>query len=127
MPLILLAIAVGGACGAVLRALFDISMPGDPSLGLPWSTVTVNISGSFLLGILAGGLSTAWPAWLREGVHTGLLGGFTTYSALGLWGASTALPVWAAVGTIAIVATAGVAVAYGGLATASTLRRRRPA
>ena len=107
MPLTLLAIAVGGACGAVLRALFDVAVPGDPSSGLPWSTVSVNLIGSFILGLLAGGLSAAWPAWLREGVHTGLLGGFTTYSALTLWGASTVLPVWAAVATKAKRETPG--------------------
>lgn len=124
MPLTLLAIALGGACGAVLRALSDLALPSSAAAGLPWSTIAVNLIGSFVLGMLAGGLSEAWPAWLREGVQTGLLGGFTTYSALALWGASSAHPAWAAVLVIAVVAAAGVGVAYAGLSAASKLRRK---
>ncbi|MFZ2964381.1 MAG: CrcB family protein, partial [Rhodoglobus sp.] len=49
---------------------------------IPWSTLGINVLGSFLLGAL---VSVAWdrtPAWLRAGLGPGLLGSFTTFSAL---------------------------------------------
>ncbi|SJM64379.1 CrcB protein [Agrococcus casei LMG 22410] len=121
MPLTLLAVALGGAAGTLLRLLADLAMPEQ---GLPWSTVAVNLIGSLVLGVLAGRAASdrvRWPAWLREGVQTGLLGGFTTYSALALWGASAAdaAPTLLSVLLVMGVAVAGVAVAYAGLSIGS--------
>ncbi len=50
--------------------------------GHPWGTFGVNISGCFLFGVLVGLFETHWisPAW-RTLLLTGLLGGFTTFSA----------------------------------------------
>jgi len=93
MKLLLLA-ASGGAVGAGARYLvnqaFVRAAAGAGSIGgvplFPWSTMTVNIAGGFLMGALVvliserlGG-SQEWRTFLA----TGILGGFTTFSAFSL-------------------------------------------
>lgn len=74
----LLHVALGGALGAVLRHLAVLAA------GFPFGTLAVNVAGSFAIGLLwvalaARGLS-GWTPFLV----TGLLGGFTTFSAFSL-------------------------------------------
>ncbi len=78
---VLCAVAAGGAAGAVLRAAIETNLGSGGSLGVfPWSTLAINVVGSFLLGALATlAVSTAW--WVRPFLGTGALGGFTTFSA----------------------------------------------
>jgi CrcB protein len=67
-------VALGGALGASLRHLATILWPA------PWGVVAVNVFGSFLIGVLSVRLSpVAAPLLL-----TGVLGGFTTFSAFSL-------------------------------------------
>ncbi len=47
----------------------------------PWSTLIINIVGSFVLGLLVARLWPAARAWLRALLGAGLLGSFTTFSA----------------------------------------------
>lgn len=74
-----LAVAAGGACGAVLR--YAVTRAQPDGAGFPWTTFTINVAGSALLaGLLLLPLarrSTLWAAALGPGV----LGGFTTFSA----------------------------------------------
>lgn len=78
-----LAVAAGGALGSVLRYSVALAMRGLP--GLPWWTLLVNVLGSFAIGVVAElAISRGWPASLRIGLMTGLLGGFTTFSAFSL-------------------------------------------
>lgn len=75
---ILLVIFIGGTFGTMFRWL--IHFLTDDYL-FPFGTVVENISGSFLLGILAGWVAVkAIPVLLKEGVGTGFCGGFTTMS-----------------------------------------------
>jgi CrcB protein len=69
-------IALGGAAGSVLRYLMVAA------IGAPWGTAAVNLLGSFLIGALFVLLDarTGWQLLLM----TGLLGGFTTFSAFSL-------------------------------------------
>ena len=67
-------VGVGGAIGAVLRYMIGEWLPG----GFPWGTLTVNLLGSLLLGILVG-MSLSAEMGLLLG--TGLMGAFTTMSA----------------------------------------------
>jgi CrcB protein len=78
-----LAIGAGGALGALARYWVSARVAGLMGLGFPWGTLTVNISGSFLLGILVVATSGRTPGLelLRLGLLVGLLGGFTTFSA----------------------------------------------
>lgn len=79
----LLAVATGGAIGSVARYL--VSTVWLPSAGpheVPWGTLTVNIAGSFLYGLLFAVLTQYLPAGatLRVALLAGFLGGFTTFS-----------------------------------------------
>ena len=50
------------------------------SAGFPWATMTVNLTGSLILGFMAGFLSGRLDDVVRYSVFFGLLGGYTTYS-----------------------------------------------
>ena len=76
---------LGGAAGTALRAA--ASEVGPPLRGVPVTVLVVNVVGAFLLGLLLQRLHRAGPddgrrRDLRLLLGTGLLGGFTTYSAL---------------------------------------------
>ncbi len=74
------AIALGGAAGSVLRHAVGLWVQrGIP--GFPWGTFVINVSGSFLLGLLARGLSgDAVNPTARAALTIGLCGGYTTFS-----------------------------------------------
>jgi CrcB protein len=81
-PLVL--VTAGGAVGSLLR--FVVGRWVDARFtagGLPWGTFTVNVAGSFILGVLALWVLERLPAEYR-GVYlllgTGFCGGFTTFS-----------------------------------------------
>lgn len=76
---------VGGALGTGVRALVGAAVP--PVGGLPVAVLAVNVVGAFVLGLLLATLHRAGPDEgrrrdLRLLLGTGVLGGFTTYSAL---------------------------------------------
>lgn len=81
-----LAIAVGGAVGSVLRFWVSNWVTGMLGRGFPYGTLLVNVSGSLLMGFLYVALiekfnaSTEWRALLL----IGLLGGFTTFSSFSM-------------------------------------------
>ena len=86
-PLTLLAVAAGGALGAVGRLLVGSWATATLGTGFPWGTMIVNIAGGFLMGLAAVLLMERAPgAWgrLAPFVITGVLGGFTTFSAFSL-------------------------------------------
>ena len=74
--------ALGGALGALARWALTAAMPRAEG-EWPEATVIVNLVGCLLLGVLLGSLEVRRPddARLRAFVGTGLLGGFTTFSA----------------------------------------------
>jgi len=78
----LLAIALGGALGAVSRFLVSTQVFAWFGRGFPYGTLAVNVLGSLLMGFLAIWLlerSIADPLW-RAAVLVGFLGAFTTFS-----------------------------------------------
>ena len=79
MNLILLA-AAGGAIGAAARLLVNQAFVGAL---YPWATITVNVVGSFLMGIVVILVAERFGGSpeLRTFLATGILGGFTTFSA----------------------------------------------
>ncbi|MCL4768599.1 MAG: fluoride efflux transporter CrcB [Hyphomicrobiaceae bacterium] len=85
MKLLLLACA-GGALGAGARHLVNVELTRSWGVGFPWATLTVNIAGSLLIGGLAALLLERLPdtVELRAFLMTGILGGFTTFSAFSL-------------------------------------------
>lgn len=78
-----LAVAAGGLIGAELRYGLGLAFPDLPG-AVPWATLLINVGGSFVLAAL----TTLWIArpqtafWLRAGLGPGLLGSFTTFSAV---------------------------------------------
>lgn len=80
-PLLGVVVVAGGAAGTLVRALLERASTAD----FPWTTLAINVAGSFLLGSLLtflarGGPDTGSRHVLRLGLGTGVLGGFTTYS-----------------------------------------------
>lgn len=105
-PLLVGVVAVGGAVGTLARyGVIHVLHPASD--GLPVATLTENLLGAFLLGLLLEALLRGGPEngrrrVLRLGLGTGVLGGFTTYSSLAL-----------EVRTLAADGHAGLAAAYG--------------
>lgn len=83
MPLIL-QIALGGAIGACLRYGGARAVAWSLGGGFPWGTLAVNVTGSFLMGFAAVALALRAAPGLAPFVMTGVLGGFTTFSAFSL-------------------------------------------
>ena len=81
---LLLAIAFGGALGALGR--YFVSTQISSWLGVPWGTFTVNVVGSFILGALYEAGTLVWQpsAELKAFLTIGLLGAFTTFSTVSL-------------------------------------------
>ena len=77
----ILAVLLGGALGTGLRLALDAALP-HADAGFPWSTLLANVTGSLLLGLLVGRFALSTPLWARAGLRTGVLGSFTTFSAL---------------------------------------------
>ncbi len=75
---------LGGALGAGARYMAGRAMP-LPASGFPVATLSINIVGGFLMGLLAGSLArlNAGEGW-RLFIGVGVLGGFTTFSAFSL-------------------------------------------
>jgi fluoride exporter len=82
-PLTILAVAVGGALGTVARYLLEGLFPAGPG-HIPWTTLLINLSGSFAIGFLVPLIDTLWyqARLLRPFLLIGFLGGWTTYSTL---------------------------------------------
>ena len=77
-------VAFGGALGAVGRHLVGLVL--KTAAGFPWATMSVNILGSLLMGLVIGWLSRQNDGSdaLRLFVAVGILGGFTTFSAFSM-------------------------------------------
>jgi CrcB protein len=82
----LIAVFCGGLLGTLLRLMVDLALPHNTPGEISVSTVVVNIVGSFVLGLLVAHfwLKPATPEWVKLAVGPGLLGSFTTFSAIAL-------------------------------------------
>ncbi len=77
-------IALGGAIGAVCRYLVGVGAVRVMGHGFPYGTLAVNILGSFVMGVLVVALMQYSANRFAPLLMTGLLGGFTTFSAFSL-------------------------------------------
>lgn len=79
-------VAAGGAAGAAMRYLVMIAAAHLWGITFPWGTLTVNVLGSFILGVLVEAMALTWS--VSEGVRAflvvGVLGAFTTFSTFSL-------------------------------------------
>ncbi len=82
----ILAVALGGAIGAVGRHFVAHQVALLAGHGFPYGTLTINVVGSFVFGALVEVMALAWSpaAELRALLTVGLLGAFTTFSAFSM-------------------------------------------
>jgi CrcB protein len=82
LPLAVLAVATGGAFGSVVRYLIASWSVERFGAGFPWGTFAINVSGSFLIGLVFGlAARGGMSPYVRLLLTTGVLGGYTTFSA----------------------------------------------
>jgi CrcB protein len=83
---LILAIAAGGAIGAVGRHLMSAQVMKLVGSGFPWGTVSVNVLGSFIMGVLVEMMALRWNVGneMRAFLTVGILGAFTTFSTFSL-------------------------------------------
>jgi len=110
-----LIVFLGGGLGAALRHGVNILTPRLLGQSFPFATVIENVSGSFVMGLLAawfafkGDASQSWRLFLT----TGILGGYTTFSAFSL--DAVLLYERGATGLAALYVLASVLLSIGGL------------
>lgn len=79
-------VGLGGAMGAICRFLvYEGYISAVKNTSLPLGTITVNVLGCFIIGLL-GGIADSrqiFPPEVRLLIFTGFLGGFTTFSTFG--------------------------------------------
>ena len=85
-PNILLAIAIGGGLGALARHYLSTMIYHVTGGTFPWGILTVNILGGFFMGLVVelSALKLNLAPEIRALLTTGILGGFTTFSAFSL-------------------------------------------
>ncbi len=80
-------VGLGGALGSIARYLCIVGISRwDMPVSFPWGTLMVNVLGCLIIGFL-GSLAGAKQLFIESGrvfLFTGILGGFTTFSAFGL-------------------------------------------
>ena len=85
MPMVLW-VALGGALGSAARYGVNVTCGRLCGTAFPWATLSVNVLGSFIMGLLVGAMALRFNASpeIRAFLTTGILGGFTTFSAFSL-------------------------------------------
>jgi CrcB protein len=86
MPItVLIAIALGGAAGSLARYAVAATIQ-QPPMQFPWGIFVVNVTGSFLMGIIVelSALKLSMSPELRAFLTVGVLGGYTTFSTFSL-------------------------------------------
>jgi len=116
----LLFVALGGALGSALRYLVNVSLPRLFGHGFPYATMTVNVLGSFVMGVLVVVLAMKGGNRFAPFLMTGILGGFTTFSAFSLDAAKLweAGEVTTAAGYVIGTVVLGLAALFAGMAFA---------
>ncbi|MCJ1695846.1 hypothetical protein C1I63_07040 [Rathayibacter caricis DSM 15933] len=127
----ILLVAAGGSVGTAARYATALALP--PVGGLPLPTIAVNLVGAFLLGVLLESLARSGPddggrRTARLLLGTGVLGGFTTYSAFSLDTAELLLAgrVAEAALAVAITLVLGTSAAVLGILLAHRTARAEP-
>ncbi len=79
---------LGGGIGATARHFVNMGVARVAGTGFPWSTAIINVTGSFLMGALVAWFAfKSGPNWSQHArlfATTGVLGGYTTFSAFSL-------------------------------------------
>ncbi|MBT8426274.1 MAG: fluoride efflux transporter CrcB [Silicimonas sp.] len=117
-----LSVALGGAIGSALRYLMGLGLVRIVGhTGFPLAILSVNILGSFLMGVFVVAAAHRGLTPLSPFVMTGLLGGFTTFSAFSL--EAVTLYERGDVGQAALYVALSVVLSIGGLVAGLWLAR----
>ncbi len=122
----LLLVIAGGMVGVALRAVVVVPLTaaGLHPLVVPAATLVVNLIGSLLLGVIVGWLADRHPR-ARLFLGTGVMGGFTTYSAFAVQAVTTATASpFVGIALIVVSLFGGVLAAVAGLAVGRRLADR---
>ncbi len=123
------AAALGGALGALGRWGVAEALPSEPD-AWPWATLLVNLTGCLVLGLLIGLVFARSPdsPWLRPFLGTGVLGGYTTFSAFAVETVqlTDAGRPGVAAGYVLVSVVGGVAASALGLLAGRAAARPRP-
>ncbi len=124
-PLDLAAVFVGGLIGTALRVTLDLAVVHDLD-EFALSTLVVNTVGAFVLGVLVAALWPRVPSWVRVGLGPGILGSFTTFSALAISVVALARTGEIALAVLSIVLSIGLGMlaAWAGLTLGARLAPR---
>jgi CrcB protein len=118
-------VALGGALGALARVAVAAALPTAPG-GWPWATMTANVTGALLLGLVLGIAQDAVVVgrWVRPLVGTGIVGGYTTFSTMSVETLELAAggQALAAAGYAVVSAAAGLVAIWAGSTAARTRR-----
>jgi len=120
-----LLVFLGAGLGGSLRHAVNVGCGRWCGLDFPWGTLIVNATGSFAMGLIAGWLAFKggqhWTQSARLFVMTGVLGGYTTFSAFSL----DAALLWerGQMANAALYVGASVALALVGLAAGLSIMR----
>jgi fluoride exporter len=117
-------VMLGAAVGAPLRYLTDRAVQARHDSVFPWGTFTVNVIGSFVLGVLIRGVSLhAVSGSVNALLGTGLCGALTTYSTFGYETVrllEDRVRAYAALNVVGSI-VAGLGAAYCGVSVAAAL------
>ncbi len=110
------AVAAGGFLGTEARYLLGLLFP-ELAGAFPWTTLAVNVAGSLVLGFLTSRWAArpATPRWFEAGLGPGLVGSFTTFSAVTL-ALATAFPGLLSAGYLGLSLLLGLGAAALGMA-----------
>ncbi len=122
-----LLVFLGAGIGGALRHGVNVGCARACGMAFPWGTLTVNVVGSLAMGFIAGWLAfktqAGWSQPVRLFLTTGILGGFTTFSAFSL----DAVLLWergaigAAAAYVGVSVAASIAALVAGLALVRAL------
>lgn len=116
-----LSVGIGGALGAMARFGVGLAVVRAFGHGIPLAVLTVNVVGSFLMGVFVVVAAHRGLTWMSPFVMTGVLGGFTTFSAFSL--EAVTLYERGALGQAGLYVVLSVVLSIGGLVLGIWLAR----